>query len=179
MKKFLLFMALPILLLAACNTDEKKEEGMKEEKVADDTESKEERNKQTTLASVNALVSGDVEGTLKDVAVDAIDYGDGSMPAVKSKDSIKVMLKSWRESLSDYKADNLMAIADGDYVVVSGDWSGTFKTDFMGMKTAGKKIKIKDVDIFKFNSDGMITEHHNVQSSAEMMKQLGIVPPKQ
>ncbi|MGZ8557144.1 MAG: ester cyclase [Chitinophagaceae bacterium] len=68
------------------------------------------------------------------------------MPAVKVKDSLRVTLKNWRESLFDDKADNLMAIAEGDYVAVSGDWSATFKTDFMGMKTAGKKVKIKEVD---------------------------------
>jgi predicted ester cyclase len=48
----------------------------------------------------------------------------------------------------------------------------------MGMKTAGKKVRINDVDIFKFNSEGKITEHRNVQSSAEMIKQLGVSAPK-
>lgn len=42
----------------------------------------------------------------------------------------------------------------------------------MGMKTAGIKIKIKDADIFKFNSERKITEHRNVHTSSEMMKQL-------
>jgi len=170
--------AVSILLLSSCNNEKKTDEGMKEEKTEDSAEAKEEKNKQTALASVNAMIAGDVETTLKDVTADAIDYGDGSMAPVKSKDSIMAMLKSWRGSISEYKADNLTALADGDYVAVWGDWAATFKTDFMGMKTAGKKIKIKDVDIFKFNSDGKMTEHYNVQSSAEMMKQLGMASPK-
>jgi predicted ester cyclase len=178
MKKFFLLMALPILFLTACSNDEKKEDDMKEEKVSDSVESKEEKNKETALASVNAFIAGDIDKTLKDITADAVDYGDGSMPAVKSKDSIMVYLKNWRGAFSDYRGDNIMAFADGDYVAVWGDWSGTFKTDFMGMKTAGKKIKIKDVDIFKFNSDSKMTEHYNVQSSAEMMKQLGNASPK-
>ena len=138
-------MAVSILLLAACNTEKKPDESIKEEKMTDSAEVKEEKNKETALASVKALITGDVDATLKDVTPDAIDYNDGSMPATKGKDSLIVMLKSWRESLSDYKGDNLMTLADGDYVAVFGEWSGTFKGDVMGMKTAGKKIKIKDV----------------------------------
>jgi len=172
MKSFFLTVVLSILLLPACNNEKKPDESVKEEKTPDSVEDKEEKNKQTALASVNAIISGDVEGTLKDVTADAVDYGDGSMAPIKSKDSIVAMLKGWRGSISEYKGDNIMALADGDYVAVFGDWSATFKTDFMGMKTAGKTIKMKDVDIFKFNSDGKITEHRNVQSSAEMIKQL-------
>lgn len=177
MKKMFLTMVVSILLLSACK-NEKKTDETGNQTMTGSTESKEEKNKETALASVNAFIAGDIDKTLQNVTADAVDYGDGSMPAIKGKDSIMVMLKNWRESLSDYKSDNLIAIADGDYVAVWGDWRGTFKTDFMGMKTAGKKIDINDVDIFRFNSDGKITEHHSVQSSAEMMKQLGMNMPK-
>ncbi len=37
-------------------------------------------------------------------------------------------------SISDYKGENIMYIADGDKVAVYADWSATFKKDFMGMK---------------------------------------------
>lgn len=178
MKKMFLPMVISILLLTACNNVKKTDEGIKEEKMTDSAERKEERNKETALASVNAFIAGDIDKTLQNVTADAIDYGDGSMPVIKGKDSIIVFVKQWREAFSDYKADNLVALADGDYVVIWGTWEGTFKTDFMRMKTAGKKIKINDVDIFKFNSEGKITEHRSIQSSAEMMKQLGGNMPK-
>ena len=165
------------LVFTACNS-EKKKDGDDKDKMESSGTSQQEKNKQTALASVNAMIAGDVDATLKDVTQDGVEYGDGSMAPVKGKDSIIVMLRSWRGALSDYKADNLWAMADGDNVAVFGDWTATFKTDFMGMPTTGKTIKIKDVDIFKFNSDGKITEHRNIQSSAEMMKQLGIVAPK-
>ena len=173
MKKMFLPMVLSILLLAACNNEKKTDEGVKEEKTADNAEDKEEKNKQTAMASVNAFIAGDIDATLKDVAADATDYFDGSMPPVKGVDSIKAGLKQWRDNFSDYKGENLLFIADGDYVAVYGDWSATFKRDFMGMKATGKSFKIKDADLFRFNADGKITEHYSVQSSAEMMKQLG------
>ena len=165
------------LVFTGCN-NEKKKEGDDKDKMESSSGTRQEKNKETALASVNALVAGDVDGTLKNVAADGVDYGDGSMPPIKSKDSVKVMLQAWRGALSEYKVDNLWAMADGDNVAVFGDWTLTFKSDFMGMKTTGKTVKIKDVDIFKFNSEGMITEHRNIQSSAEMMKQLGMDAPK-
>ena len=178
MKKFFLMMALPAFLFVACKNEKTTDEGMKEEKVTDNAESKEEKNKQTALASVNAFIAGDVDAVVKDVTTDAIDYNDGSMPPTKGLDSIKAGIKQWRENFSDYKGENLMAVADGDYVAIFGDWSATFKKDFMGMKAAGKSFKIKDADIFRFNADGKMTEHRSIQSSAEMMKQLGAAAPK-
>ncbi|MBI5372444.1 MAG: ester cyclase [Sphingobacteriales bacterium] len=171
MKKVFFAMAAAAFLLAACNNEKKNEEGEKEKTNAP-AESMAEKNKQTALASVNALLAGDVAATLKDGAADVTDYGDGSMPPVKGMDSLKLSLQRWRDAVAVYKADNQWAIAEGDYVAVFADWTITFKTDFMGMKTAGKTVKLKDADIFKFNSEGKITEHRNVQSSAEMMKQI-------
>lgn len=177
MKKIFVWMTLSLSLLVGCDNDKKDDAGEKD-KMTNTLESQEEKNKQTALASVNALVAGDVDATMKDVAADGTDYGDGSMPPVKGIDSIKINLRMWRDNMSDYKVDNLWALAEGDYVAVFGEWSSTFKSDMMGMKVAGKSVKIKDVDIFKFNSDGKITEHRNIQSSAEMMKQLGMEMPK-
>ena len=83
----------------------------------------------------------------------------------------------WRGAMSEYKGGNMWAIADGDQVAVFADWSGTFKTDFMGMPTTGKSFKMKDCDIFKFNSEGKIIEHRNVQSAGTMLSQMGIEMP--
>ncbi len=83
-------------------------------------------------------------------------------------------MKSWLDAFPDYKGENLMAIADGDKVAVYGDWSGTFKKDFMGMKATGKSFKAKDVDIFTFNDEGNITEHRAVQSMGSIFQQLGV-----
>jgi hypothetical protein len=45
------------------------------------------------------------------------------------------------------------------------------------MKATNKSYKMKDVDIFKLNDAGQITEHHNVQSPNTMFAQLGVKPP--
>jgi predicted ester cyclase len=85
----------------------------------------------------------------------------GSMPPL-SADSVKVFFKMLKESIPDYKGENFMYMADGDYVAVFADWSGTFQKDLMGMKATGKKFTYKDVDLFKFNDEGKITEHRSL-----------------
>ncbi len=101
---------------------------------------------------------------LKNSDANIVDYGDGSGPVIRNLDSLKVGMKGWLDAFPDYKSENLTAIADGDKVAVYGDWSGTFKKDFMGMKSTGKTFNAKDVDIFTFNDAGKITEHRSVQS---------------
>jgi predicted ester cyclase len=78
-------------------------------------------------------------------------------------------MKMWLSNVQDYKGENLEAVADDNKVFVYGDWSRTFKGDFMGMKVAGKKFKAKDVDIFTFNDEGKMTEHRSIQSMAGLM----------
>ncbi|HEY1112388.1 MAG TPA: ester cyclase [Chitinophagaceae bacterium] len=146
---------------------------------ANSEEAKEERNKETALASLRAFEQGNAEEVLKNVATDAVEYGDGSMPEVKGRDSIMSGMKAWFAATSDRKAEVLQAFADGDYVAVYGEFSGKWTGDYMGMKATGKSFKVKDVDIFKFNDEGKIVEHRSVQSPAVMANQIGMKMPDQ
>ena len=178
----LLLSAVVIALMTACEQkpDSSNPTGSDSAAVAATTsaEEKEERNKETALASVRAVGSGNVESGFTHVTSDALEYGDGSGPVVKGKDSIIAMIKGFIASFPDYKGENLEAVSDGDKVIVYGDWSGTFKNDFNGMKATGKSFKVKDVDIFKFNDNGEIVEHRSIQPWSNIMGQVGAVPPK-
>lgn len=132
-----------------------------------------EKNKATALASMQAFVSQNVDEVMKNAATDIVDYGDGSMPPIKSKDSVKSMMKQWFAAFPDYKGENMMTLADSNHVAVFADWSGTFKGPLMGMKPTGKSFKVKDVDLFTFDKDGKITEHRSIQSSVSIMSQVG------
>ncbi len=145
---------------------------------ASSAEEKEERNKRIALESVKAVAKGNVDSILKDVTPDAVDYGDGTGPVFKHTDSLKLFMKALIASFPDYKGDDFMAAADGDYVYVFGEWSGTFKNDYMGMKATGKSFKAKDVDIFKFNDNGQIVEHKSVQQWSSILAQVGANPSK-
>jgi predicted ester cyclase len=132
-----------------------------------------EKNKETALAALQSVNSQNKDGVFKDAVPDVVDYGDGSTPPAKGIDSCKAFLQGFLTAFPDYKGENLMALAEGNHVAVFGDWSGTFKGELMGMKPTGKSFKVKDVDLFTFNDEGKITEHHSVQSLETMMMQLG------
>jgi predicted ester cyclase len=138
---------------------------------------KEERNKRIALESVRAFEKGKIDSVFKDVAPDAMDYGEGSNPPVKGMDSAKVGLKAWMVAIPNYKGSDFVAVADGDYVMVYGHWSGTWQNNFYGMKPTGRSFSINDVDIFKFNEEGKIIEHRSVQSNREAARQLGMDIP--
>ncbi len=176
MKKVHLLAFAACLFFAACNDANKGSDA-----TTDNTdtskkmtqEDKEERNKKVALESLDGINSHNPDAVLKNATSDAVDYGDGSMPPVKNMDTIKLGMKSFMDAFPDYKGDNMTAVADGDHVMVYGDWSGTFKKDFMGMKATNKSFKVKDVDIFTFNDDGKITSHRNVLPWNVIMMQVG------
>ena len=181
--KQLLLAAAVALTVAACNN------------AADDTtaetdtttttsgakgeEAREERNKEIALASLRAFESENAEEVLKNVAPDAVDYMDGSMPPIRSKDTIMKGMKEWMAAVSDLKMDSVEAFADGDKVAVYSVVSGKWTSDYMGMKATGRSFRVRDVDIFTFNNDGQMTEHRSVQSGATLANQIGMKMPNQ
>jgi len=182
MKKVILFVLASSLVMVACNSDKKDESTEKKDAASSDNKdatmsgsTKAEKNRQTAMASVMAFNSHDVDAMMKDATPDGVDYGDGSMAPIKNMDSLKAGIKAFMNAFPDVKGENLMALsdADGSHVIVVGQWSGTFKNDFMGMKATGKSFKYWDGDLFTFNSDGKITEHRGIQSSMVPMMQVG------
>ncbi len=155
-------------VMASCN-NEKKDAGDKKENTMTSAETKQERNKKVILASMDAFAKHDIDAMLKDAAPGAYtEFSDGTMPPTTSIDSTKAFIKMLDHSIENYAPTNAQLAADGDYVFYYADWSGTFKNDFMGFKATGKPIKHKDCDIFKFNDEGKITEHHSVQNVGAM-----------
>src|SRR5438105_4424635 len=182
MKKGFLLLAVLTVIIVACNDNATDKTAGAEQKKSDSTttmaENKQERNKKIIMASMDAMTSHNVAEMMKDATPDCVDYGDGSMKPVKGKDSIIKGMQDWMNAFPDVKGSDLKYVADGDWVMVWGEWSGTFKNDFMGMKATNKSFKMKDVDIFKLSDDGKVLEHHNIQSPNMMMMQVGVQPPK-
>jgi hypothetical protein len=150
----------------------------KTDSAAAPAETKQERNKKILMASMEGMATHDAEILMKDAAPDYTDYGDGTVPPMKNPDSSKIGLKAWLNAFPDVKGENLVYAAEGDYVMVWGTWSATFKNDFMGIKATGKSYSLPDVDIFKFNDEGKITEHRNIQPFSVVMTAVGAKMPK-
>ena len=141
---------------------------------ANNQETKEERNKQTALNSISGFSQRRADVVLKDADKDFIDYADGSVPPMKGLDSARVGLQAWMDAFSDFQGSDVTAVADGDYVIVWGTWSGRWTKEFMGMKPTNKSFKVFDADILKFNDAGKIIEHRSVQSFKTMAEQIGM-----
>lgn len=178
MKKLLFLIAASLgvliatIMLTSCNNEKKDEP--KEETKGMSAEDKEDRNKKTAMASIEAFSNHNIDSVLKDVTPDAVDYGDGSMPPIKNTDSIKAGITAWQNAVPDIKGANYKAVSDGEWVMIWADWSGTWTGDFMGQKATGKSFKVKDVDIFRFNDEGKMTEHHNILPFTSIANQIGL-----
>lgn len=182
MKKVQLLAFAACLSFAACNNDSSNVGSSTDKDTTKSTtmtqEDKEERNKKVVMESIDAMNAHNPDNVLKDVTADAVDYGDGSMPPAKSVDTVKNGMKTFLAAFPDYKGSDLVAVADGDRVMVYGEWTGTFKNDYMGMKATNKSFKVKDVDIFTLNDDGKITSHRNVLPWSVSLMQVGAKMPK-
>lgn len=183
--KRVLLAAFTALSLLACNdtatnrtTASTDSAGGMQKNENDTKEAKEERNKQTALGSERAFENkGTVDDVFKDADKDFIEYGDGNMKPIKGIDSVKSFLRMWMTAMPDYRGSDFTAVADGDNVMVYGTWKGTWKNDMMGQKATGKSFVVKDVDFFKFNDAGKITEHRNVTPMSEIARQIGMKMP--
>jgi predicted ester cyclase len=164
MKKTIFSLLAASLLMIACNDDKKTGNDDKNEAPMSSTESKQERNKKVIMASMESFNKGDLDGVFKDAAANFVDYADGSIPPITNLDSLKGFIKMLTASVEGYKGENLKYYADGDYVLVHGDWGGVFKNNLMEIKATGKPVKFKDADIFKLNDEGKIIEHSSVQN---------------
>jgi predicted ester cyclase len=133
--------------------------------------------KQVALNADKALGRGEVDSAYKDCTADFTEYGNGESKTTRNLDSTKAYMKLFVRAFPDFKGENLHAYADSNTVVVTGDWSGTFKNQFRDLPPTGKSFKLPEADIFIFNKDGKITAHKSVQSETAYLYQLGIPLP--
>ncbi|MDP4150923.1 MAG: ester cyclase [Bacteroidota bacterium] len=131
-------------------------------------------HKEIARASVENFNAAGLEKSFKDVAPDAVDYGNGEMKSVKGKDSVLAGLRVFMNAFPDFKTDIKYVLADGNMVAVFNESSGTFKNAMGSMKPTGKSFKMNDVDLFTFNDAGQMTEHRSVQSNISFLSQIGV-----
>ena len=125
MNKLFLF-ATVIMLLASCSdnktasaTDSSNSDSTK--MMNNDQKSREQRNVQTVKNALQAVNSHNAEQIIAVNAPDAVDYGDGNMAPVKSRDSMKAFIAQLFKSIPDYKGENFDYYADENTVIAVGD----------------------------------------------------------
>jgi predicted ester cyclase len=130
-------------------------------------------NQQTAQLAIQAFNSHNVNDILKNWDSTAIDYGDGSSRPISGLDSIRAMYSLILTAIPDIQVDSLRSLTDnGEHVIVTGEWSGTFKNDSLGVKET--RIKFWNGDFFTFNEKGKIIQHRSIQSHVSILAQLGL-----
>lgn len=170
MKK--IFIALLMVVTATINTHAQTNAAVS----ATGDNAKEERNKKTALASFSAYEAGDIETTFKDYDTEVLTYYPGSKPAKLALDSLKANAKlgqaNNKAAFPDMKNEVLSTVAEGDYVMLYLELTGTWQGGDVPFKPTGKTFKARDVAIFKFNDAGKITEQHFVMPFSEISSQI-------
>ena len=141
---------------------------------AEKTESKEDRNKKIVKEAMAALNDHNIEKMVGLMSDDVVDYADGTgSRTVKGKDSVRASMTAFFNSFPDFKGNELKYFADGDHVVVLGEYSGTFKKDMGKVKATNKSFKFPDADVFTLTDDGKISSHRYIQPDATLFSQVG------
>ena len=135
--------------------------------------SKVDQNKEVALSAVDALGRHDVDAVFKDCAPDFLDYGTGSSKPAPVEAG-RQFFKGFVNAFPDYTVSNMKCVADDDWAMVWCDCSGTWKNEFMNQKPTGRTFKFPDVDIFRFDDEGKIIEHHNIVDFSYIFNEVGI-----
>lgn len=178
MKKIFLFFAMITVAFTACKDKNVQVKGMTSDEPATTTEkavaAKLERNRKAAIASNEGYNQHDSYFIFKYAAKGMVDYGDGSQPPTTDTAKMHKQTNELLSTFPDIKVEKMNALSYGDWVAVWGQWSGTWTGEYKGQKPNGKKFIAQDVDIYKFNDAGLITEHHNIQSFDNLARQVGI-----
>jgi len=133
------------------------------------------QNEQTAMLSIQAFNSHNVNEILKNWDSLAVDEGDGTWHPIVGIDSIKYIYSMVLKRIPNIKVDSLKTLTDnGEHVIVTGQWSGSFKNDSL-KGTDTTKITFWNGDFFTFNERGKIVKHKSIQSNLAKLAQLGLL----
>lgn len=99
---------------------------------------------------------------------------DPNLPPEMTRDreGFKLFFRTFRAAFPDQKFTIEFMVAEGDKVTAIGSMEGTHVADFFGMPATGKHFKARNIDICRFNAEGLIAEHWGLFDRASMMEQL-------
>lgn len=107
------------------------------------------------------------------IAEDGIDHS-GEQGYIKGLANMKAEFEKMVAAYENSKTEVIKELADDDYVMTWQRYTGTMKTDQMGLKT-GDKFDMTVIEVGKFK-DGKAVEHWSFMQPADMMKMMGGMP---
>lgn len=86
----------------------------------------------------------------------------------------KEMVSAFRTAFPDARMTIEDVIAAGDKVITWAYFTGTHRGPLEGIPPTGKRVKVKDVDLFRIEQ-GKIVESSTTFDRLGMLKQLGVI----
>ncbi len=108
------------------------------------------------------------------IAEDCIDHG-GEKGEIKGLANMKAEFEKMVVTMDSQKTETIAELANDEYAMSWLHFSGTYKTDQMGMK-AGDKYDMKALELSKFK-DGKAVEHWTFMEPKDMMDMMKMMPP--
>ena len=133
-----------------------------------------ERNKDQLQRLYDEVINtGDMDRADLYITPDRPD-NDPNLPPEMTQDreGFKLFFRMFRAAFPDAKFANEFMVAEGDKVMAIGSMEGTHQGEFFGMPATGKHFKVRNIDICRFNTEGLIAEHWGLFDRATMMQQL-------
>ena len=138
-----------------------------------------ENNRAVAERFVKTLNSGDMDAAVECFAEDTCNFG---RPV--GREGVRRVLKDIQETFPDVKLEILDVVAEGDWVVERGHFSGTHRGVgrlpvngglLIGVPPTNKAFRVNHVHMFRMN-DSKIVDHYAVRDDLGMMQQLGLLP---
>lgn len=108
------------------------------------------------------------------IAEDAVDHA-GEQGDIKGLANMKAEFEKMSAGNDNAKTETIKELADDEYVMSWLHFTGTLKTDQMGMK-AGDKYDMKAIELARFK-DGKAVEHWTFMEPRDMMNMMKMMTP--
>src|SRR5260221_10416507 len=133
-----------------------------------------ERNRAQLQRLYDEVINpGDLERADRYITPDRPDHDPNLPPEMtRDREGFKLFFRTFRAAFPDQKFSIDFMLAEDDKVMAIGSVEATHQGEFFGFPASGKHFKVRNIDICRFNADGMIAEHWGLLDRAAMMQQL-------
>lgn len=135
-----------------------------------------EANIATSKSMGEAINKGNLDEFNKYFAADVKDH-DPAPDQGKGPGGFISFFTQFRHAFPDLKVAVEHMVADDDNVAIAYTMTGTQEGPFQGIPATGKKVKVRGMQIAKFNSEAKITERWGSSDEMGILQQIGAMMP--
>ena len=133
-----------------------------------------EQNLQTANQWGEAINSGNLEALRELVTPNVVEHDPGPNQGPGAQGYID-LFREMRTAFPDLKASPEHVTADEDSIALAYTMTGTHQGDFMGIKPTDRKIKVRGVQIARYEN-GKMAERWGSSDQLGILEQLGVKP---